>query len=391
VIFNPARSKQTSIAAVLALFAAACGDGTDIRLGSAREGPLLQEGGTGDGGADAGHDDADSTIPDSTSGCPNGSDIPGPMLALLDERVGFGQQATGGKDGCLYTVTDYSDSPEESRPGTLRYGLENPERLWIVFDGPGEPIQLTDNLRPLSNKTIDARETTVRLLNYGIEIVGQQNFIIRNLEFKGNRDLEGTTDAITLRQGTDKVWIDHSTFSDYRDSLIDVIDGATNVTISWSRFHTQDKVMLLGTENDADVGPNMKVTLHHNWFDHTYTWHPRARWGMVHMFNNLVEAWGTYALGPTQNVRVVSEANIYLADPDQLVAIRTADIDDEVASRNIWSQDDSFRGGAEEYVNPDGGSRAAVFEPRDQYPYEASPAKLDDTLLNAVRAGAGAH
>ena len=387
---NPARSKQTSIAAVLALFAAGCGDGMDVRLGTKQEFPVLPEGGTGDGGTEGGTGDADSTIPDSTSGCRNGTDIPAPLLALLDDRVGFGQSATGGKDGCLYTVTDYTDYREESRPGTLRYALESPERLWIVFEQPGGPIQLVDNLRPLSNKTIDGRYTQVQLLNYGIEIAGQQNLIVENLEFDGNRDLEGTTDAITLRQGTDKVWIDHCTFSDYRDSLIDVIDGATNVTISWSRFHTQDKVMLLGNENDADVGPNMKVTLHHNWFDHTYTWHPRARWGMVHMFNNLVEAWGTYALGPTENVRVVSEANIYLADPDQPIAIRTADIDDEVASRNIWSQEDSFRGGALEHGNPDGGSRAAVFEPRDHYLYEASPAKLDDTLLNAVRDGAGA-
>ena len=397
--FHPEASKKTLLALALASMAAGCGDGMDVQLGTAPTLQFAPDGGTpGDGGTGDASGDTDPGNPDSNPGCANGAEILSPMLELLNDsmepgrnRIGFGRSATGGKGGCVYRVTDYSDGP--MRPGTLRYGLESPDRLWIVFDEPGGTIALTDNLRPLSHKTIDGRGASVRLQNYGIEIAGgQENFIIHKLQFVGDPDLAGTEDAITLREGAHTVWIDHCDFSSYRDSLIDVIDGATDVTISWSHFHDQEKVMLLGSENDAEVGPNMRVTLHHNWFHGTYTWHPRARWGLVHEFNNVIEAWGTYGLGPTSNVRVVSEANVYLADSTiSTDAIRTTTIDkEEQISQSIWSENDSFRGGATEYVNPAGLTRAAVFEPREQYRYTVSPAKDDDTLLDAVRAAAGA-
>jgi pectate lyase len=277
-------------------------------------------------------------------------------------------------------------------PGTLRYGLQSPDPLWITFQPPGGTIVLTENLRPLSNKTIDGGGATVTLQNFGIEIAGQQeNFIIHKLKFVGDPTLSETEDAITLREGSHRIWIDHCDFSSYNDSLIDVIDGATDVTISWSHFHEQRQVMLLGSENDGDAGagPNMRVTLHHNWFDHTFTWHPRARWGKVHEFNNLFEAWETYCLGPTSDVHVISENNIYLASTISGEAIRTTSPDkEETVSPYVWSEGDSFRGGATAYVNSAALTRASVFEPHDYYQYIPAPA-TDDTLLDAVRSGAG--
>jgi pectate lyase len=389
-----ARSEKQLLAGALALFAAGCGDGMDVQLGTKREFPVTPDGGTGDAGPSDASQDADGGNPDSPSGCPNGNDIVAPLLDLLStgDRIGFGAEATGGKDGCVYQVTDFSDGMQ---PGTLRYGLQSPDPLWITFDPSGGTIVLTENLLPLSNKTIDGRgtRTPVRLQNFGIEIASQQeNFIIHKLEFVGDPDLAGTEDAITMREGAHRIWIDHCDFSAYNDSLVDVIDGATDVTISWSHFHDQRQVMLLGSENDGDagVGSNMRVTLHHNWFDRTFTWHPRARWGKVHEFNNLFEAWETYCLGPTSNVRVISERNIYLADSAVSVnAIRTDSPDtEETVSPFVWSDDDSFRG-ATEYVNAAGLTRAGVFEPRDYYSYMPTAVKNDDTVLNAVRDGAG--
>jgi pectate lyase len=386
----PEASTKTLLAAALALFAAGCGDGMDVQLGTKREFSPLPEGGTGDAGTGDGSNDADGAPADSSSGCPNGTDIPAPLLALLDDRVGFGAKATGGKSGCLYRVTDFGDTApgEPPRPGTLRFGLESPDPLWIIFEGTGGLINLTDNIRPLSNKTIDGRETQVIVRNYGLEIVGQQNFVVANLEFVGDPDAESigdSGDAITLRQGTHTVWIDHSTFSTYKDGLIDVIGGATDVTISWSHFKDQDMVMLLGSEDDMAVGSNMRVTLHHNWFYDTYTYHPRARWGMVHTFNNLVESWGDYGSGAGQDARLYSEANIYLADlTNGSNEALITQVGDEPPGK-AWSEKDLFRGEAAQFVN--GASPLDVFLPSDHYVY--APSVADDTLLNDVRDRAG--
>jgi pectate lyase len=386
----PEASTKTLLAAALALFAAGCGDGMDVQLGTKREFSPLPEGGTGDAGTGDGSHDADGAPPDSSTGCPNGTDIPAPLLALLDDRAGFGAKATGGKSGCLYRVTDFGDTApgEAPRPGTLRFGLESPDALWIIFEGTGGLINLTDNIRPLSNKTIDGRETRVIVRNYGLDIVGQQNFVVANLEFVGDPDAESigdSGDAITLRQGTHTVWIDHSTFSTYKDGLIDVIGGATDVTISWSHFKDQDMVMLLGSEDDMAVGGNMRVTLHHNWFYDTYTYNPRARWGMVHTFNNLVESWGDYGSGAGQDARLYSEANVYLADlTNGSNEALITQVGDEPPGK-AWSEKDLFRGEAAPFVN--GASPLDVFLPSDHYVY--GPSVADDTLLNEVRDRAG--
>jgi pectate lyase len=376
---------------VALLTALGCGDGRDVHLGAARELPRPPDGGTGDGATGG-----DGTNGDATPTCANPDLVP-PLLELLEQsdeagrgRVGFGQAATGGKGGCLYRVTDFSDDFSDTpRPGTLRFGLESAASLWITFDGPGV-IELVDNIRPLSNKTIDGRGTDVSVRNYGLEIIGQQNFVIHNVEFVGDPDVDvpgDAGDAITLRQGTHTVWIDHCTFSSYTDGLIDVIDGATDVTISWSHFRNQDKVMLLGSENDPDAGPGMRVTLHHNWFDHTNSYHPRARWGMVHTFNNLLDAWRYYGAGPTQDVRLYSEANIYLADPEISTEAIKTDIEDEAPGK-VWSEQDAFLGKATPYVNLDP-TPAGVFLPSESYVYRALPA--DDSLLNDVRSLAGSR
>jgi len=396
----PEASTKTLLAAALALFAAGCGDGMDIQLGTRHEFTPLPEGGTGDGGTGDGSNDADGAPTDSSSGCPNGTDILAPLLTLLDvpgdvtnrDRVGFGEKATGGKSGCVYQVTDFGDTApgEAPRPGTLRFGLEHPDPLWIVFPEDGGLINLNDNIRPLSNKTIDGRRTRVIVRNYGLEIIGQQNFVIANIAFEGDPDAESVGDAgdaITLRQGTHTVWIDHCTFSTYKDGLIDVIDGATDVTISWSHFKDQDMVMLLGSEDDMAVGGNMRVTLHHNWFYDTYTYNPRARWGMVHTFNNLVESWGDYGSGAGQDARLYSEANIYLADlSDGSNEAIITQVGDEPPGK-AWSENDSFLGEAAKFLN--GSSPLEVFLPGDHYVYAAAVA--DDGLLNDVRSGAGAR
>jgi pectate lyase len=391
-----ARTLVSAMPWLAVLGAIGCGDGKDVFLGTKRDLPPAPDGGP-EAGADGGTD--------SMSACANGDPIPLPLLALLEgsgepsgrDLVGFGRGATGGKDGCLYIVTEFTDDIP-GRPGTLRFALESPDALWIAFERPGE-IELKDNLRPLSNKTIDGRNARVTLRNYGIDIAGHENLVIANLEFIGDPYVDAAPqadDGVTLRQRSSRVWIDHCTFSDYGDGLIDVTEGATDITISWShfkpsQFDLEQKVMLLGSEDDTeDMGRSeMRVTLHHNWFDHTYTYHPRMRWGRVHTFNNLLDEWGDYGAGAGDESRLYSERNVYLSGRDttggSTEAIETdfSDQGDEVPAL-VWSEQDSFLGGADPHQNQ--GTPEQVFVPSTEYPYTPSPVA---DVRTDVPAGAG--
>ena len=71
------------------------------------------------------------------------------------------------------------------------------------------------------------------------------------------------------------------------DGLVDITNASDRVTVSWNRFLKHDKVMLIGSSDNApaDVG-RLRVTLHHNHFENVVQRAPRVRYGQVHVYNN---------------------------------------------------------------------------------------------------------
>jgi pectate lyase len=147
------------------------------------------------------------------------------------------------------------------------------------------------------------------------------NVIVRNIAFEDAADCfpewspdDGPTgnwnsryDAISVRNAT-HVWIDHNRFADVRtrdetqptvfnhrvqvhDGLVDITNESDFVTVSWNRFASHDKTMLIGNSDGAlgDRG-KLHVTLHHNCFDGIGQRAPRVRFGQVHLYNNLYRA-----------------------------------------------------------------------------------------------------
>jgi len=331
-------SASRSILIGAALSLAACGDGIAVHLGGGGGGLTSDSGSDASVSPDGGTPDGGS--PDGSGGslCATGGEsVPAALVSgLLTQLEGFGERAYGGRDGCLYRVVNTNDEG----PGSLRYGLEQPDASWIVFDGNFD-IKLSHDIVPLSNKTVDGRGRTVTIRDYGLAISNQTNLIIENVEFAGLQDGsgDGNRDAIRLDVGSYNVWIDHCSFSHYEDGLIDVIEGATDVTISWSHFFDHNRVMLFGSTIDDTAAANMRVTLHHNWFDHTITYQPRIRYGFVHMFNNFLDSWQDYGVAASQDSKLFSESNIYLgANSDEEGIIIQAGSDD--APGNVRSEGD---------------------------------------------------
>jgi len=143
----------------------------------------------------------------------------------------------------------------------------------------------------------------------GFDFYRSSNVIIRNLTFTNAED-----DAVNVGQNSHHIWIDHNTFRTPVDGSIDIVRGAEYVTVSWNWFDHTDKTMLIGHSDGSggeDIG-HLKVTIHHNFFDHSRQRHPRVRWGdPVHVYNNYFLANELYGIASTQDGGVLLEGNYF--------------------------------------------------------------------------------
>jgi pectate lyase len=215
-------------------------------------------------------------------------------LPPAGEAIGFGGNATGGSAPCV--VTTLADSGSGSLRACAEAGGNH-----VTFAVSGT-IEVSGEIDVESNTTIDGVGRDVTILGM-FDIHGVQNVIVRNLTFTGSDD-----DSIrVIRSHT--MWFDHLDMSDSADGLIDITEGSTDATISWSHFHDHDKMVLINPR--VDSGIRARVTLHHNWFDNGGRRYPSAETSDIHGFNNFYDGWSNYGVLITEGSRFVSEGNVY--------------------------------------------------------------------------------
>jgi pectate lyase len=234
---------------------------------------------------------------------------------LTAQPIGFasldawGQNGTtGGAGGPTVTVTNSSDLLDYiSREGPYIIQVDG---MISVGSGMHEVT---------SDKTIiglgDNSGITGGGLNVGLPISNDiteppsnavHNVIICNLTFDDAND-----DNINVMMFSHHFWIHHNTFLDTADGQLDIKRGSSYGTVSYNHFVSGGKTMLLGHSDDndnQDIG-RLKVTYHHNWFDHGNSRHPRCRFGEAHIFNNYYDNIGNYGIGVGKMCRVYSENN----------------------------------------------------------------------------------
>ncbi|MDL2243566.1 DUF5018 domain-containing protein, partial [Bacteroidales bacterium OttesenSCG-928-J19] len=177
-----------------------------------------------------------------------------------------------------------------------------------VWDGS---ISSTEAGKVFSNNMLTIQEQgDITLLGkgnvqckFGINIKRSYNIIIRNIYFWGYQD-----DAINVgEEETHHVWIDHCTAGaatqsqtpsnkDAVDGTFEVKNGASYVTVSWCVTQNHWKSCLIG-HSDGNGGTDegrLKVTHYANYYNNTYSRHPRVRFGQVHVLNCMYEnaGWG---------------------------------------------------------------------------------------------------
>jgi len=237
------------------------------------------------------------------------------VSALLQQREGYGAQASGGLGGTFVDVS----SDQDSGPGTLRAALKQARkgRTWIRF-ASDMTIVLDSQLRVPSNTTIDGRGKRVVLIDDGLGVYGSRNVILTHLTIDGR--LNRLTQAVNVANDSRDVWVDHMDLSRMSDRLLNVKNGSTDVTISWTKFHDSNKVMLLNNITSKDLFRHYerdsaaRVTLHHNYFFNTVQRNPRAQFGTFHLFNNLVENWDFYGMSFSLEAKALVEGNIFKND-----------------------------------------------------------------------------
>lgn len=243
------------------------------------------------------------------------------VSALLAQREGYGAKATGGLGGKLIEVT----SDQDAGPGTLRAALAQARKgpTWIRF-ASDMTIVLKSQLRVPSNTTIDGRGKRVALIDDGLGVYGSHNVILTHLTIDGR--LTRITQAVNVANDSRDVWVDHMDLSRMSDRLLNVKNGSTDVTISWTKFHNSNKVMLLNNITSKNLFQNYerdsiaRVTLHHNYFFNTVQRNPRAQFGTFHLFNNLLENWDFYGMSFSLEAKALVEGNIFNNDAQRKCA-----------------------------------------------------------------------
>ena len=230
---------------------------------------------------------------------------------LLDHRTGFGRNVTGGAGGDVVIIDtlDYS---------VLKAALTSADPKWIRF-APGltGAVEVEGNLFIKSNKTIDGRGANITLTSPddGDEILlwnGRHNLIVHNIKIDQVGDGDNSGQGLGLAFGAHDVWVDHVTFSRNGDESFSMGKGATDATVSWSRFVNTDKGILLGWgPNDEIQDQSMRATITHNYFWRVNGRAPQFTSGKVHYLNNYADEWNWSSANVTTNGQLYSEKNIY--------------------------------------------------------------------------------
>jgi pectate lyase len=226
--------------------------------------------------------------------------------------VGWGRNTTGGTGGSTVNVTSFS---------ALVSALDSSSTSIVVIQNnisAGE--QMID---VQGNKTIMGAGSGVSL-DFGFYLRGS-NVIIKNLNMMNGGfntgDSEGS-DCVSWASNLQNVWIDHCTFHEAMDGLVDPTRNARYVTISYCRFYHQKTAVLIGGDDSDSAAESAQsnsdksqwhytVTMHHCWFDDCYERCPRVRYGAVHLFNNYIANCPTYAVGKGVGANVYSENNYF--------------------------------------------------------------------------------
>jgi hypothetical protein len=258
---------------------------------------------------------------------------------------GFGAESVGGRGGAVLHVTNLNDSG----PGSLREALTATGPRIVVFDTGGtinllSEIQIHNPFLTLAGQTAPGGGIAIKAdasYDQSALAIETHDVIIRGIRIRPDATTAGAENRRGLEINTGpgnnvayNVIVDHSSISWGQDDNVIVIDGAHDVTISWS-FITEalsqanhpegehSRGLNISVKHSEAMGPlTQKVSVHHNLLAHNVARNPEIDAAdAVDVVNNIIYHWGDGAvqaadqLGTTTPVNAVG--NYFKKGPTQ--------------------------------------------------------------------------
>ncbi|WP_242696350.1 InlB B-repeat-containing protein [Longitalea luteola] len=223
-------------------------------------------------------------------------------------------------------------------------------------------------------------------LHGGFDIRGS-NVIIRNMivQGPGAEDVNGI-DCINIDgSSTTNVWIDHCDVYDGQDGNLDITNGASYVSITWTKFHytsassNHQFCNLIGNSDSktSDRG-RLKVTMAYNWWTTgTVERMPRVRFGQVHVVNNLFDSpQADYCVRAGVEADILVEGN-YFDGVNEPIDLYENDFTAVTARNNVFNNTTGNTAGSGTSFSP-------------PYSLSIAPAANVKALVSNASCGAGA-
>lgn len=239
--------------------------------------------------------------------------------------------------------------------------------------------------------------TTRKTENITFEGVGNDAFVYGfGFGLKRSRAIEirnvGITlygdDAIGVDGENSNIWIHNNDFFYGKtgseadkakgDGTIDMKYNSSNITISYNHFWDSGKAMGCGGATGEDE--NLKITFHHNWFDHIDSRAPRLHYVTAHVYNNYYDGVSVYSIGNTTETSAFIEGN-YFRNSDRPMMISGQGTDSYDTATGTYSLEGTFSGQA-------GGMTKAYnnkFDNSNKLVYHITNATQFDAYLAAAR------
>lgn len=177
-----------------------------------------------------------------------------------------------------------------------------------------------DRIVPVADKTFLGLPGATIKGGFDIKVA---NIIIRNVSVwgPGANDIDGNDPIHIEGTGAKNIWVDHVLVSDGQDGNLDITNGATNVTVSWTKFsysglsvnHQYCNLIGSSATKTSDRGL-LKTTMVWNWWaDGVVERMPRVRFGEVHVVNNLIKTnTSNYAVRAGEEANILVERNAFI-------------------------------------------------------------------------------
>ena len=313
-------------------------------------------------------------------------------LAPTAEPVGFaalGGGTSGGQGGDSVIVTTAEHFYE------LMHARENKSTAPLIVHISGTLSGYSSKIaiKRTANISIVGLDSDAGLNGFGIKIVECSNIIVHNLTFADCHVDE--KDALEI-DNCQNVWVDHCTFTDSpasdpsgsnHDGLLDIKNGSRNITVSYNYFTNHRQTCLLGHTDSQPSDTVMTVTYYRNWFDGTYSRHPRVRFARAHVINNLYTNIGSYGIGVTCDAQILVEANYFENTPTPILISQVND-----PNRTLSGDPAGYVKALDNLTINSGAIVENLsnyhFDPNDYYSYDVAPINIVKTLV-MENAGAG--